>query len=111
MGSRTRPPRRSKPFLPASGDEGHLPCPRPRAPQADRALRRRRQPRGSRSPCRPHRARHPQSRRPTAVGPGGTVPGTRQLAIADTPYLVIYRVDADGITILAVLHAARRARS
>ncbi|MFG1211839.1 type II toxin-antitoxin system RelE/ParE family toxin [Xanthobacter flavus] len=43
--------------------------------------------------------------------PVGTVPGTRQLAIADTPYLVIYRVDADGITILAVLHAARRARS
>lgn len=43
--------------------------------------------------------------------PAGTVPGTRQLAIADTPYLVIYRVDADGITILALLHAARRARS
>lgn len=43
--------------------------------------------------------------------PVGVVPGTRQLAIADTPYLVIYRVDGDGITILAVLHAARRLRS
>lgn len=43
--------------------------------------------------------------------PAGVVPGTRQRAIADTPYLVIYRVDTDGITILAVLHAARRARS
>lgn len=28
-------PRRSKPSLPATGNEGHLPCPRPRAPQAD----------------------------------------------------------------------------
>lgn len=43
--------------------------------------------------------------------PAGVVPGTRQRAIADTPYLVIYRVDTDGITILAVLHAAPRARS
>ena len=43
--------------------------------------------------------------------PAGVVPGTRQRAIADTPYLVIYRVDTDGITILAVLHAARRVRS
>lgn len=39
--------------------------------------------------------------------PSGTLPGTRQLALAGTPYLVIYRVDADGITVLAVLHAAR----
>ncbi len=43
--------------------------------------------------------------------PAGVVPGTRQRAIDDTPYLVIYRVDTDGITILAVLHAARRVRS
>ncbi|WP_394083477.1 type II toxin-antitoxin system RelE/ParE family toxin [Xanthobacter aminoxidans] len=109
MGSRTRPLRRSKPFLPASGDEGHLPCPRPRAPQADRALRRRRQPRG-RLVARIERAILNLADHPLSA-PAGIVPGTRQLAIADTPYLVIYRVDADGITILAVLHAARRARS
>lgn len=50
-------------------------------------------------------AEHPLS------APVGSVPGTRQLTMAGTSYLVIYRVDHDGITVLAVLHAARRLRS
>lgn len=45
------------------------------------------------------------------LAPAGTVPGTRQLTVPGSPYLVVYRVAADEITILAVLHAARRIRS
>ncbi|MDI4657964.1 type II toxin-antitoxin system RelE/ParE family toxin [Xanthobacter autotrophicus] len=43
--------------------------------------------------------------------PAGMVPGTRQLTLPGSPYLVVYRVAGDEITILAVLHAARRIRS
>ncbi len=42
------------------------------------------------------------------VGRPGRVPGTRELVIADTPYLVPYRVRGDDVQILAVLHGARR---
>ncbi len=39
------------------------------------------------------------------MGRGGRVPGTRELVISRTPYIV---VDADKVTILAILHGAQR---
>jgi toxin ParE1/3/4 len=47
-------------------------------------------------------ARHPGLGRP------GRVDGTRELVVADTPYLVPYRVRHDVIEILRVFHGARR---
>ena len=45
---------------------------------------------------------HPHMGRP------GRVPGTRELVVAGTPYVVAYRVAASQIDVLAVIHAARR---
>lgn len=47
-------------------------------------------------------AEHPHLGRP------GRKPGTRELIIAGTPYIVPYRVQGDRVTILAVLHGAQR---
>jgi addiction module RelE/StbE family toxin len=47
-------------------------------------------------------SRHPR------IGRAGRVPGTRELVIAGTPFLVIYRLEADRTVILTVLHGARR---
>jgi len=49
-------------------------------------------------------AAHPYLGRP------GRKPGTRELIIADTPYLVPYCVQGDRLTILAVLHGAQQRR-
>jgi toxin ParE1/3/4 len=38
----------------------------------------------------------------------GRVPGTRELVVARTPYLVAYRARENVIEILRVLHGARR---
>lgn len=46
--------------------------------------------------------RHPH------IGRKGRVPRTRELVVTGTPFLVAYRVKADQIEILAVLHGARR---
>ena len=46
-------------------------------------------------------ARYPHS------GREGRVRGTRQLVVARTPYLAAYRVHADEVQILAVLHGAQ----
>jgi toxin ParE1/3/4 len=46
--------------------------------------------------------RHPQ------LGRSGRLPGTRELVVADTPFVVPYRVAGGRIEILAVLHASRR---
>jgi toxin ParE1/3/4 len=43
-----------------------------------------------------------------AMGRPGRVPGTRELVIADTPYIIPYRVRADAVEILRVFHAARK---
>ncbi|MGD9539234.1 MAG: type II toxin-antitoxin system RelE/ParE family toxin [Alphaproteobacteria bacterium] len=46
-----------------------------------------------------------------AVHPGmgrpGRVPNTRELIVADTPYIVAYMILRDHIEILTVLHSAR----
>ena len=42
------------------------------------------------------------------LGRVGRVPETRELVIAGTPFLVIYRVDPRRVIVLTVLHAARR---
>jgi toxin ParE1/3/4 len=42
------------------------------------------------------------------IGRPGRVPGTRELVIARTPYIVPYRVLHDAIQILRVYHGARR---
>ena len=43
-----------------------------------------------------------------ALGRSGRVPGTRELMIAGTPYLPAYRVAGEVVTVLRVLHGARR---
>lgn len=43
-----------------------------------------------------------------ALGRPGRVPGTRELVIVGTPYLVPYRVSGDTVQILRVFHGARK---
>ena len=45
---------------------------------------------------------HPASGRP------GRVPGTRELVVSGTPYLVPYRVRGETVEILHVFHSARK---
>ena len=42
------------------------------------------------------------------MGRPGRVPGTRELVIAQTPYIVPYRLQREAIQILRVYHSARR---
>jgi toxin ParE1/3/4 len=42
------------------------------------------------------------------MGRPGRVPGTRELVIPQTPYIVPYRVQRGAIEILRVYHSARR---
>lgn len=42
------------------------------------------------------------------LGRAGRVPGTRELVVPDTPYLVPYRVRSQRIDILRVFHGPRR---
>jgi toxin ParE1/3/4 len=41
-------------------------------------------------------------------GRPGRVPGTRELVIADSPFIVAYAVDKARIVVLAVYHGAQR---
>ena len=43
-----------------------------------------------------------------AMGRVGRVRGTRELVLADIPYIIPYRVVGDEIEILTVMHAAQR---
>ncbi len=47
-------------------------------------------------------ADHPHAGRP------GRVPGTRELVITDTPFIIPYRVVEDTVQILRVLHGKRK---
>jgi toxin ParE1/3/4 len=42
------------------------------------------------------------------MGRPGRVPGTRELIVPQTPYIVPYRVDGQNLHILRVYHGARR---
>ena len=42
------------------------------------------------------------------IGRPGRVPGTRELVVPQTPYIVPYRVQRETIEILRVYHGARR---
>jgi toxin ParE1/3/4 len=42
------------------------------------------------------------------MGRPGRVPGTRELVIARTPFIVPYRLVGDTVQILRIFHAARR---
>lgn len=42
------------------------------------------------------------------IGRFGRIPGTRELLIPDTPFIIPYRIKNNVIEILRVLHAARR---
>lgn len=44
-------------------------------------------------------------------GRRGIIKGTRLLAVPDVPYIVVHRVRAGTVEILAVLHTARQRRS
>jgi toxin ParE1/3/4 len=43
-----------------------------------------------------------------ASGRIGRVPGTRELVVTGTPFIVPYRVRGDAVEILRVFHAARK---
>lgn len=42
------------------------------------------------------------------LGRPGRVKGTRELVVNGTPYRVVYRVEAEVVLILRVLHGAQR---
>ena len=42
------------------------------------------------------------------LGRAGRVSGTRELVVPSTPYIVAYRLNAEGLDILRVLHGAMR---
>ncbi len=46
-------------------------------------------------------AEHPQ------IGRRGIIDGTRELVISRLPYLVVYQLQDDTVTVLAVVHTAR----
>ncbi len=46
--------------------------------------------------------------RDPAMGRPGRVPGTRELVITRTPYVVIYTVSAERVEIAAVLHGRQK---
>src|SRR5262249_934193 len=41
------------------------------------------------------------------IGRAGRLPDTRELTIASLPYLIVYEVTAETVTIVAVFHGAR----
>ncbi len=41
------------------------------------------------------------------IGKAGRYPDTRELAVAGTPYIIVYRVKDSVVVVLAVLHGAQ----
>ena len=46
-------------------------------------------------------------RRHPLIGRSGHRPGTRELVVSGTPFLVVYRFESDVITILRLFHGAQ----
>jgi toxin ParE1/3/4 len=44
---------------------------------------------------------------PAMAGPA-RVAGTRELVVLGTPYVVVYRIEADAMVIMRILHGAQR---
>jgi toxin ParE1/3/4 len=42
------------------------------------------------------------------MGRSGRIPGTRELIVGGTPWIIVYRVRADAVEIIRVLHGAQR---
>ncbi|HSS51841.1 MAG TPA: type II toxin-antitoxin system RelE/ParE family toxin [Thermoanaerobaculia bacterium] len=42
------------------------------------------------------------------IGRPGRVPGTRELIVSGTPFIIPYRIRRDDIEVITVLHAARK---
>ena len=42
------------------------------------------------------------------MGHAGRVPGTRELNVPGTPYVIPYRLDGEWVDILAIFHGAQR---
>jgi toxin ParE1/3/4 len=42
------------------------------------------------------------------LGRLGRVTGTRELVISETPFVVAYRIGADAVRVLRILHGAQR---
>lgn len=42
------------------------------------------------------------------LGRPGRIPGTRELVVANLPYILPYRVRSDGVEILRVFHTSRK---
>jgi toxin ParE1/3/4 len=42
-----------------------------------------------------------------AIARAGRVPGTRELVVVGTPYIVVYRIEPSAVVILRVLHSAQ----
>jgi len=47
-------------------------------------------------------------RRSPQIGKRGRVEDTRELVIAGTPYIVVYRLEGEQVQIVAVIHSAQR---
>ena len=41
------------------------------------------------------------------MGRSGRLPGTREFSLPSLPYVIVYVVGADAVTILAVFHGSR----
>lgn len=42
------------------------------------------------------------------IGRFGRVPGTRELVVTGTPYIVVYRVETSAVVVLRLLYGAQR---
>lgn len=42
------------------------------------------------------------------LGRVGRLPGTRELVLPNSPFILLYRIHADRVEILTILHGARR---
>ena len=43
-----------------------------------------------------------------AMGRGGRITGTRELVLADLPYIIAYRVTETRVEVLAIIHTSQR---